>query len=167
MRNWRSTCGCEQALAGSMAASSLGMPSCNYIISNAGVDGAPTTLVPAAPLIPSIANHSCRSWSPLWVSQQIASEQLGIVSQSIAMASSTVVRQVLMLKFKDSITPEQQATLIDKYVALPNAVPAVKGFEWYDLLFIFLSSILCACSESLDSLVCGDCGGWRSIGNSG
>lgn len=35
-----------------------------------------------------------------------------------------------MLKFKDSITPEQQATLVAKYTALTESVPTLKGFEW-------------------------------------
>jgi len=35
-----------------------------------------------------------------------------------------------MLKFKDSISPEQQDTLVAKYAALTNSVPTLKGFEW-------------------------------------
>ena len=41
------------------------------------------------------------------------------------------VKHILLLKFKDSVTPEQQSVLIEKYAALPNSISAMKGFEWY------------------------------------
>lgn len=40
------------------------------------------------------------------------------------------VKQVLMLKFKDSVSPEQQASLVEKYEALKNSISVLKGFEW-------------------------------------
>ncbi|KAG0600878.1 hypothetical protein M758_11G068100 [Ceratodon purpureus] len=40
------------------------------------------------------------------------------------------VKHILLLKFKDSVTPEQQSVLIEKYAALPNSISAMKGFEW-------------------------------------
>lgn len=49
-------------------------------------------------------------------------------SRSFAMAGS--VKHILLLKFKDSVTPDQQSVLIQKYAALPNSISAMKGFEW-------------------------------------
>ncbi|XP_024358821.1 stress-response A/B barrel domain-containing protein HS1 [Physcomitrium patens] len=43
---------------------------------------------------------------------------------------SGVVKHILLLKFKDSISPDEQTALIQKYAALPNSISAMKGFEW-------------------------------------
>lgn len=51
-----------------------------------------------------------------------------LFERSIAMAGT--VKHILLLKFKDSVTPEQESELISKYAALPNSISAMKGFEW-------------------------------------
>jgi hypothetical protein len=54
-----------------------------------------------------------------------------------------VIKHILLAKFKDSITPEQEKDLIDAYAALPNSISAMKGFEWcvLHLLFCFFPDL--------------------------
>ena len=75
-----------------------------------------------------------------------------------------VIKHILLAKFKDSITPEQEKDLINAYAALPNSISAMKGFEWYvlHLLFCFFPNLFNP-SRGLGSTIClrlGFCGCW-------
>jgi hypothetical protein len=74
-----------------------------------------------------------------------------------------VIKHILLAKFKDSITPEQEKDLIDAYAALPNSISAMKGFEWcvLHLLFCCFFPDLFNPSRGLGSSIClrlGFCG---------
>lgn len=47
-----------------------------------------------------------------------------------AAASCSVLRHVVLFKFKEGTTPEQIQTIVDAFRALPGKINAIHGFEW-------------------------------------
>jgi hypothetical protein len=50
--------------------------------------------------------------------------------QVTSMKADSVLRHVVLFKFKDGTAPEDIKKVEDAFSALPNKIPQIKGYEW-------------------------------------
>ncbi len=58
------------------------------------------------------------------------SPQKNILQNEFSMQQDSVLRHVVLFKFKEGTTPEQISNVEVAFSALPSKIPQIKGYEW-------------------------------------
>lgn len=65
------------------------------------------------------------------VSNMVIDNKKGKAIQTkITMKQDSVLRHVVLFKFKAGTSPEKVTEIIDAFSALPSKIPEIKGYEW-------------------------------------